>query len=104
MSKAENAETGQCTVVGGDKLPEQFGGAQLVCRAIERAVAAQIPTRDYRVEVNVISPSRLSAVLTVHGRSLPEQRFAVMDRNLSPASIQHFAESLALVIAEAGKR
>jgi hypothetical protein len=104
MSRTENERTVRCTVVGGDKLATQLGGTELVCHTIERAIAARTPTRDYRVEVKIISPSRLSAQLMVQGRLLPEQRFAVMDRKLSSSSIQHFADSLAGLVAEADKQ
>jgi hypothetical protein len=39
----------------------------------------------------------------VNGRTLPEQKFAVMDRDLNPASIQRFAQSLATEVAKAEK-
>jgi hypothetical protein len=39
----------------------------------------------------------------VNGRKLPEQNFAVMDRDLNPGSIRRFAESLAREVAKAAK-
>lgn len=50
-----------------------------------------------------MSSSRLSAVLIVNGRTLPDQNFAVMDRELSPDSIRRFAQALALEVAKAAK-
>lgn len=104
MTKIEKASFGNCTVVGGEILPAASGGSNALCSAIERAVKAQAPTAHYSVKVRVISSSRLSAVIVVNGIELPEQRFAVMDRDLTPASMDHFAQSLALVASEAAKR
>jgi hypothetical protein len=42
-------------------------------------------------------------LLTVNGRILPEQKFAVMDRDLNPQSIERFAQSLAAVVAKTAK-
>jgi hypothetical protein len=93
----------QCTVNGAEKLPAEVGGANALCGALERAVAAKVPGLRYSAELRVASPSALIANLTVNGRKLPEQRFGVMDRNLNPGSIQRFAQSLATLLAEAAK-
>jgi len=50
-----------------------------------------------------MSSSRLLAVLVVNGRTLPDQNFAVMDRELSPDSIRRFAQALAIEVAKAAK-
>ena len=100
MSGSGTARIGPCTVIGKDSLPASSGGANALCGAIERAIKAQAPTVHYSVEVKVISASRLSAVLVVNGKTLPEQRFAVMDRELNPGSIERFAQSLALVVGQ----
>jgi hypothetical protein len=42
-------------------------------------------------------------VLVVNGRTLPEQKFAVMDRELNSTSIERFADSLADQVAEAAR-
>jgi hypothetical protein len=42
-------------------------------------------------------------VLVVNGQRMPEQNFAVMDRELSPGSIQRFAEALATEVAKVVK-
>jgi hypothetical protein len=92
---------GRCTIVGGTSLPSTSGGSEALCRIVEAAIKAKTQTRDYAVEVKVMSPSRISASLVVKGHELPEQRFAVMDGVISPGSIQRFAESLARVVADA---
>jgi hypothetical protein len=93
----------RCRVVAGEKLTAGSGGAGAICTAVEKAVAATAPNAHYSAEVTVLSPSRLSASLIVDGRTLSEQKFAVMDRNLNPASIQRFAQSLAAEVAKAAK-
>jgi hypothetical protein len=93
----------RCHVVADEKLAAGSGGAVGICSAVERAIAAAAPNADYSAEVRVLSRSRLSASLIVDGRTLPEQKFAVMDRGLNPASIQRFAQSLAAEVAKAAK-
>jgi hypothetical protein len=84
-----------CRVVDGDKLPEDSGGAVALCSAIERAAEAKAPGVAYTVEVKVLSPSRLVATLTSGGRKLPEQNFAIVDRQLNGVSFERFAAALA---------
>lgn len=103
MSENGAAPPRRCEVANAARLPAASGGAQAICSAIERAVAAASPTAQYSAKVTVQSSSRLSAVLVVEGRSLPEQNFAVMDRDLNPSSIGHFAEALAREVAKAAK-
>ena len=92
MSASAGQSGGRCVVESALKLPAASGGADAICREIERAVAAAAPTTRYMAKVTVVSVSRLSAVLIVNGRSLPEQNFAVMDRELNPGSIRRFAD------------
>ena len=95
--------TRRCTVVAGDKLPTASGGPDAVCSEVERAIAVLAPGISYSAEIVVLSPSRLSATLVVNGRKLPEQKFAIMDRELSRSSIERFARSLAAEVAKAAK-
>ena len=94
---------GRCQVVGGAKLPASSGGSAALCAEIERAVAAAAGTAHFRIEVKVLSKSRLAAELIVNGRSLPEQHFAIMDSDLDAGAIQRFAASLASLVAEETK-
>lgn len=103
MGPSEPVTIGHCTIIGGEILPAATGGDQGLCSAIERAIASRAPTARYTVQVKVLPRSRLSATLVVNGRTLPEQKFAVMDRDLNSASIQHFADSLADQVAQAAK-
>jgi hypothetical protein len=103
MSTAGERPARNCRVIGGEKLPAAAGGSTELCARIERAIAAATPNAHYTAEVRVLSPSRLSALLTVNGRILPEQKFAVMDRDLNPQSIERFAQSLAAVVAKTAK-
>lgn len=89
-----------CRILDGDKLPGDSGGAAALCSAIERAAAAKAPGVAYTVEVKVLSPSRLAATLTSKGRKLPEQNFAVMDRELNGGSFERFAAALADQLAK----
>jgi len=93
-----------CRVVAGEKMLAASGGVSALCAEIERAIAAAAPKTRYAVDVRALSASRLAALLTVNGRKLPEQHFAVMDRELDAASIREFAESLAEEVAIAAKR
>ena len=103
MSAAEHSGKVQCTVIGADKLPAELGGANAICAALQRAVAAKASGAHYAAEFRVPSASALIANVAVNGRKLPEQRFGVMDRNLNPASIERFAQTLANMVAEANK-
>lgn len=92
---------GHCTVVGGEHLPAAIGGSGGLCTTIERAVAVRVPEANYTADITVLPRSRLKASIAVEGRQLPEQNFAVMDRELSQATIQRFAETLAGLVADA---
>jgi hypothetical protein len=98
---SSSGQSTPCRIVDGDKLPDGSGGAAALCTAIERAAAAKAPGVAYTVEVKVLSPSRLAAILTADGRRLPEQNFATMDRDLNGVSFERFAAALADRLAEA---
>ena len=93
----------RCQVVGSEKLPAAVGGSKALCAEIERAIAELAPRSHYSAEVRVLSKSRLAATLIVNGRTLPEQKFAIMDSDLDAGAIQRFARSLATEIAKAAK-
>ena len=90
--------SGSCTIAAGDKLPAAVGGTDAVCSEIHRAIAAVAPNVSYTADITV-----LSATLVVNGRSLPAQKFAIMDRELSRSAIARFAHSLAAEVAKAAK-
>ena len=93
-----------CRVVNGEKLPPESGGATALCSAIEQAMASRAPKVRYTAEVRVLSKSALAAVVVANGKALPEQQFAVSDRNLNPSSVKRFAEGLADEVAKVGKK
>ncbi|MFL6728778.1 MAG: hypothetical protein ACJ8E3_05380 [Sphingomicrobium sp.] len=90
-----------CRIVGGERLPAASGGTAALCAAIERAFAERGTGAGVTVEVDVLSSSMLSAKLSADGRTLPEQRFASMDRDLGVASFERFAGALAEQLAKA---
>ena len=102
MSSAANP-AGRCVLVGGDKLLQSLRLSQPICAQVESAITAEAPGAHYTVELRILSPARLAATLVVEGHTLPVQNFAVMDGNLSDASIGHFARSLAAIVAKATK-
>lgn len=97
------SSTSHCTVIAGEKLPAASGGAGELCNAVERAIGSAAPHIPYKAQITVVSPARLSATLVVNGHALPEQKFAIMDRELNPGAIERFANSLAKVVAKAAK-
>lgn len=90
---------GRCSVVEGDKLPPETGGTDALCAAVQRAIATVAPNARYTVEIRVLSPSRLAAVLAVNGQTLPQQNFAITDSTLNRGAIERFASSLAAEVA-----
>ena len=96
-------EERNCRVTGGEKLPAASGGAGALCAAIEAAVGQHAPKVRYDVEVKVLSRSRLAATILVNDRRLPEQKFAVTDRDLNSESIKRFAAALALEVTRASR-
>jgi len=104
MSAPEH-DPARCSVVGGDKLPAGSGGEQALCATIEEAIAAEAPRRAASIEVRVLSASSLTATIrTADGRTLPEQRMAIMDRTLTKGSIKRFAKAIAAELAKTGER
>ena len=89
-----------CSVVDGDKLPAAVGGAEGLCAALERAAASAAPGARYTAEVRVLSASRLSAIVVVNGKTLPQQNFAIMDSKLNSSAVERFARSVAEEIAK----
>jgi hypothetical protein len=98
---APASQSQHCRVVDGAKLPPASGGTAALCAAIERAVSARTPGVEFRAEVRILSSARLAATLSVDGRTLPEQSFASMDRDLDLRSFERFAEALADQVAKA---
>ncbi|MEO7366139.1 MAG: hypothetical protein ABIW03_07460 [Sphingomicrobium sp.] len=90
----------RCSVVDGGKLPAESGGAPALCAAIERAISQKAPGAHFTAEVRVLSPSRLTAILTRDGHALAEQKFASMDRDLTGHSFERFAQALAEQVAK----
>src|SRR4051794_13534515 len=85
-------DEGQCRVVNAEKLPPESGGAAAMCSTIEQAIAVRAPKVRYRAEVRVLSQSGLAVKVEVAGRKLPEQHFAIMDRNINPGFVKRAAE------------
>ena len=101
MSSRQKAPLGQCRVAAGAKLSADLN--TVLCSEVTRAIAEAVPGSRFDAEVTVVSTSRLSARLTVDGKVLPNQNFAVMDSKLELESIRQFARSLGEV-AKASKR
>ena len=99
ISAPDQQRHAHCSVIGSERLPADVGGADVICAAITRAVTARTPTARFTAEVKVLSASMLATRLTVNGRVLAEQKFAVMDRNLNKGSIERFAQSIADAVA-----
>ncbi|MEO8455517.1 MAG: hypothetical protein ABI454_10175 [Sphingomicrobium sp.] len=95
---------GSCRLIAGEKVPAGSGGAEAICAAVERAAAAKAPDVRYSAEIRVLSSSMLAAKLVANGRKLPEQKFAVMDGEISASAIERFADAVATALAEEGKR
>ena len=104
-SPQQQQAQGECRVIAAEKLPPEVGGADALCAMIREAAAAQAPGVGYSVEVRVLSPSMLSASITLaDGRTLPEQRHATMDRTVSRPSVERFANALAAELAKTASR
>ena len=98
--EAPNGQAPSCQVLDGDKLPAESGGAAALCEAIHRAVMKNAPNAKFTVEIKVLSSSRLAATVTSGGRTLPEQKFATMDRELTRSSFERFAAAIAEQLAQ----
>ncbi|MFN2472515.1 MAG: hypothetical protein ABR588_01145 [Sphingomicrobium sp.] len=93
-----------CEVVGAAKLPPEVGGADGLCAAVRAAVGPHLSVGKAHVTVRVLSPSLLSATIrTANGTMLSEQKFAVSDARLTPASVGRFARSIADRLGEASR-
>ena len=101
MAATSKASLGQCRITAGSKLPADLNKA--LCDEVKREIAKAVPGSRFDAELTVVSTSRLAAKLIVDGKALPQQNFAVMDRQLSIDSIHRFARSLGEV-AKASKR
>lgn len=98
-------EAESCRVVGASKLPAQSGGSSALCAAVKRAVSQRAPGVAYKVEVRVLSPSRLVATVTTGaGRTLPEINHAISDSNLTSKSLERFAFAIAAELARTASR
>lgn len=92
-----------CKVIGGEKLPADSGGSDVLCQAIAAAVDELAPGVGYQIEITVLPMSRLSAkITTAEGGTLPEQGFAQMDKPLSKSAFQRFARAIAAELTKAG--
>ena len=98
---APSSDKARCVVIGGEKLPAETGGADALCDVIRSAVAKEAPNARVTIEVRVLTTASLATKLNVEGKALPEQKFAVMDRQLNRASIERFARSIATKVANA---
>ena len=101
MSPRHQAPVGQCRVTAGSKLSADLNKA--LCSEVKRAIAEAVPGSRFDAELTVVSSSRLAARLTVNGKALPKQNFAIMDSHLELDSIRQFARSLGAV-AKTSKR
>jgi hypothetical protein len=100
MTQSNNAD--RCRVIGGEKLPADVGGSQSLCDAIEAAAASRAPGAEFTAEIEVVSPSSLSANVRLgNGTLLPKQELSVSDRQLNRSSIGRFASAIADVIGQA---
>ena len=95
----------QCQVINGEKLPAVSGGAKALCDAVTNALEAHAPGQGYRVEIQVLGPSRLAASITSKdGRKVAEQKMASSDKNLTKRSFDRFADAIVAQLSRsAGK-
>lgn len=103
VNAAPGKPTNACQVVAGEAFLKDAGGAGALCSSFERAISARAPNVRYAAEVRVLSKSALTVRVVANGRTLPEQHYAVMDRDLNPGSIKRFGEAVADAIAQSGK-
>lgn len=100
---ADGSKSAACSVVGGEKLPANSGGADAICKAIADAAAERAPGVAYDVQVTVTGNSRLKAsITTADGQKLPDQNFVRSDRPLTKESFERFANTIAENLAKAG--
>ena len=95
------AERGiNCTVEGAAKLPSELGGEAAICSTMAKIVLPSlqrtgIASSALAVVVKVKSDSRISAVASVNGKTLPEQNVASSDRPLGATAIEMLANGVA---------
>jgi hypothetical protein len=84
-----------CHVVNGEKLPAASGGAQELCRAVERALASHDAKPRFTVQVRVEPRSVLTADVTLDdGRTLPALHMAEMDRPITKDTLDRFGRAI----------
>jgi len=92
----------QCQVMHAEKLPAESGGAKALCEAVTAAVEAHAPGRGYRVEIQVLGPSRLAAsIMSKDGRKVAEQKMASSDKELTKRSFSRFADAIVAQLSRA---
>lgn len=96
-----------CSVEGEDKLPPGIGGEQGVCGAIARAALpalqrSGIAPASVAVTVKVTSESTITAVASVNGRALAEQKLGISDRPLNARAVEMLATAVAGELAKLG--
>lgn len=95
-----SAKAVRCAVEGEQKLPPEIGGKAAVCAAIAGAAMpelerAGISPQSVAVTVTVRSPHFISAVASVDGRALPEQKVGTSDRPLNALAVRMLADAVA---------
>jgi len=98
----DQSAAAECTVIGGEKLPQETGGAAGICAAVTEALKAQPGERSVRVQIQVKSNSWLVARIERDGAALPEQNMAVADSKLTKGSVERFARAIAQAVSTAG--
>jgi hypothetical protein len=98
------AEAPACVITGADKLPAGLSG-DAICAEIRAAARKASSGTGFSVEVRVVSASSLAARIRLRdGRTLPEQKMAVSDRQLNSGSIERFALAIASAVAGSAAR
>ncbi len=87
-------ESGECRVIGEERLPQASGGADALCTAITQARGSGF--KQVIVEVRILSPHLMAATQRLaDGTLLPEVRMARSDQPLGSRSFQMLADALA---------
>lgn len=99
-----SAESPSCVVIGAGNLPAGLS-SDGICSAIRAALKDKSPGTAYSVEVRVVTASSLAArIMLDDGRSLPEQKMAVSDRELNAGSIDRFAAAIAEAVGSSARQ
>lgn len=97
----------QCTVEAAAKLPPGVRDAEVCAAMKDAAVAAVGPalvnSGAVSVRVTIRSEHIASALPTLRGHTLPEQKLAVSDRALSMASIKVLAKAVGNELARSSR-